>query len=426
MEPRVMDAFETTLSEQIRRYTSAATARAFDPFVAARTAMASTSVTGTTWRGRAAGPSRRWLALVPVVALMAVALAVGANVQRRTPEGASGPVPSMLRHTWARPYQVAPGPDVYGSGFLAVTPRQIHYGREPGAAASTSSIAATGPAALEITATGETKGCAAGDSGAYRWTLQGSDTVLTLTPISADACAARQTVLAGQWVRDFGPQPVLGGALPAGSHTTSVFDPLGDAGSPTHLAFAVPEGWRLMADQVGSFNLQRLPNDRSGDPLAEPQIAAFTNPRLEADFAPGDACAPTSDAPGVGGRLEELVGAIVSRPGVVATPPADVTIAGHQGRLLDLRLAASWRGGCSDVSGPVVGLPILHQGGSIRGPVVGLGPGQAVRLILVDVGGSRTLAIAIFPTAKQSSDFEQHVAEAMPVIESFQFVPASP
>jgi hypothetical protein len=429
-EPPVMDAFETGLAGQVRRYTSVASSRPFDPLVAARAAMATSGTSGSSLAWRSAIRSRRWL-LVPVpiaISVAVVAVAVGGILQRRPPEAVGGPVPDALRHSWSRPYGVAPGPDVYGSGFLALTDRRADYGREPGAAASTSSIASTGPAALEVTATSETKDCAPGDAGAYRWTLEGSDTVLTLTPISADACAARQTALAGQWVRDnFPPQPVLGDALPAGTHTTSTFDPLGDAGSPTHLEFTVPEGWRLMGDEVGSFNVQRLPDDPAGDTWAEPLIGAFTSPRLEADFAPGAACGPTGDAPGVEGGLDELVAAIVSRPGVVSTPPADVTIAGHQGRMLDLRLAPTWTGGCSDVSGPIVGMPILHQGGSLRGPVVGLGPDQPMRLFLLDLGRGRTLAIAIANlTDNESSSFEQHLAEAMPIVESFQFVPATP
>jgi hypothetical protein len=427
-DPRAMNAFETTLSEQVGRYTSAATARPFDPLVAARTAMASTGVTGSTLRWRAARPSRRWwLAFIPVVAVIAAALAVGASIQRRMPEVVGGPVPEALRHDWIRPYAVTPGGDAYGSGFLALTDRRIDYGREPGAAASTSSIAATGPTALEITATATTKDCAGAESGAYSWKLEGSDTVLTLTPISTDACASRQKALAGPWVRDFGPQPVLGGGLPAGSHTTAFFDPLGNAGSPTRLAFTVPEGWRLMGDEAGSVNLQRIPDDPAGDPLAEPLIGAFTNPRVAQDFAPGAACGPTGDDPGVGGGLDDLVAAIAARPGVVSTPPADVTVAGRKGRLLDLRLEPGWTGGCSDVSGSIVGMPILHQGGSLRGPVVGLGPDRPVRLILLDIGGGRTLAIAIATlTDKQSSSFEQHLAEAMPIVESFAFVPATP
>ena len=427
-EPGAMDAFETALTEQVRRYTVAATARPFDPLVAARTAMASTSVTRSTMRWRAAGPSRRWwLAVIPVLALIVAALVVGASLQRRTPEIVGGPVPDALRHDWSRPYAVTPGGDAYGSGFLTVTDRRVDYGREPGAAASMSSIAATGPTALEITATAGTKGCAAGDSGAYRWTLEGSDTVLTLTPVSADACALRQAALAGPWVRDFGPQPVLGGALPVGRQTTSLFDPVGDRASPMRLAFTVPDGWRLMADQVASFSLQRLPDGPAGDPKAETLIGVFTDPRIAADFAPGAACGPTNDAPGVGGGLDDLVKAIVTRPGIVSTPPAEVTVAGHQGRLLVLRLEPGWTGGCSDVTGPIVAMPILHQRGSPGGPGVGVGPEQPVRLTLLDVGGGRTLAIAIVaPTDRVSANFDRHLAEAMSIVESFAFVPATP
>jgi hypothetical protein len=121
------------------------------------------------------------------------------------------------------------------------------------------------------------------------------------------------------------------------------------------------------------------------------------------------------------------VKAIVTRPGIVSTPPAEVTVAGHQGRLLVLRLEPGWTGGCSDVTGPIVAMPILHQRGSPGGPGVGVGPEQPVRLTLLDVGGGRTLAIAIVaPTDRVSANFDRHLAEAMSIVESFAFVPATP
>ena len=425
-EPRTIEALETLFSGRIRSYANAAARRPFDATAAARTAMASSTAV------RRDGARRWWLLLVPAAALVAIgAIVVGgiAN-QPRLPAPSVAPgaaaVPDALRHRWVRPYAVAPGEDVYGSGFLNVEANRARYGREEGPAASTSAMAATGASSVEVTATDATKDCDSGAAGAYGWSLSGSDTVLTLTPITADGCAARQKALAGQWVRDFPPGPAFGNALPPGTHTTSTFDPLENAASPTRLTFTVPGGWALMDDRVGSFTLQRLPTDPADDPLAEPLIAAFANPRVEADFASGATCGPTGDAPGVGSGVDELVAAIVARPGVVAAPPRNVTIAGHQGRLLDLQLDPSWAAGCLDSSGPIVGMPILHMGGSLAGPVVGLTTDQPVRIILLDIGGSQTLAIVIAaPTEQKASDFEPKVAAAMPIIESFGFEPAT-
>jgi hypothetical protein len=428
-EQQGMESFELALSDRIHRYTNAATRRPFDAGATTRAAMSSQVAAGSMsgWPGR-----RWWIVLVPAAALLTIgAVVVGGLPQQQHPPAPTAPpavvpIPVALRQPWIRPYSVSPGQNEWGSGFLAVADDHVNYGPEPGAAASTSSIEITGPTSLEITATADTKGCQAGDAGAYGWSLAGEDTVLTLTPINDDACPTRQKALAGQWVRDAPVQPVLGDALPAGTQWTSKFDPLGNAGSPTHLEFTIPEGWRVIEDSLGSLHLQRLPSGPADDPEAEPHIGVFTNPRLEADYAPGAACGPTGDAPGVGGGLDDLVAAIVARPGVVSTPPTDVSIAGHRGRILDLHLSPTWTGGCSDFSGHIVGIPILHPGGAPQGPVVGVTPDQVPRLILLDLGGGRTLAIVIFTSPTQSSDFERNVAESMPIIDSFKFVPASP
>jgi hypothetical protein len=112
---------------------------------------------------------------------------------------------------------------------------------------------------------------------------------------------------------------------------------------------------------------------------------------------------------------------------VVSSASTAVSIGGYEGQLLDLRLAASWTRRCVAPEGPVVGVPILHQAGSGNGPGVGVGPNQPVRLILVDLTGGRTMAVVIFGIdPSQASPFEAHVAEVMPIIESFEFHPPTP
>ena len=434
-EPRTVEALEIAYAGRIRSYTDVAMRRPFDATGTARTAMTPATAAGRASPRAYAGRARRWwVVVVPAAVLVAIGAVVvgGLSQQRRPPEPTGTPlpaasIPESLAHSWSRPDSVSPGEDAWGSGFLILTDGRVDFGREPGAEASSSAIAATGPASLEGTATNGTQGCEPGDAGAYSWLLEGKETVLTLTPITADACAARQTALAGQWVRDFPPQPAFGAALEPGTYTTSTFDPIGNIGTPKHLQYTVPPArWAVAGDDVGSLALQRLPDDPAGDPLDEPLIGIFSNPRLLADYAPGAPCGRLGDAPGVGGALDELVEAIQSKPGVVSTPPAPVTIAGHEGRLLDLRLEAGWTGGCTDDSGPVIGMPLLHQGGSNHGPVAGLGPNRPLRLIMLDLGGGRTLAIAIAVLSDHPSlPFAQRVAEAMPIIESFQVVPAT-
>jgi hypothetical protein len=121
------------------------------------------------------------------------------------------------------------------------------------------------------------------------------------------------------------------------------------------------------------------------------------------------------------------VAAIVARPGGVSTPPTAVTIGGHPGKLLDLRLAKSWTGSCTAPEGPVVGLAILNGGGPPPGPGVGLTRDHPARLILLDLGNERTMAVVIFNfEPSQPVQFQKQVAEVMPIIESFVFHPPAP
>jgi hypothetical protein len=226
--------------------------------------------------------------------------------------------------------------------------------------------------------------------------------------------------VAGQWVRADLALPDAGAAsLAPGTHLTSAFDPIGDPTAPIRLSYTVPEGWTVDEDGTTTLVLHHGPAALPGQPSTDSFVVLLAQPRMAADLEAGAACGPVGDAPGVGGGLDALVAAIVARPGVVSTPPTAVTIGGHGGRSLDLTLSASWTGGCRAPEGPVVGLPILVEAGSATGPVVGLAPDHPVRLILLDLAQGRTMAIAIYDVeATQPSQFEAHVAEAMPIVES--------
>ena len=70
-----------------------------------------------------------------------------------------------------------------------------------------------------------------------------------------------------------------------------------------------------------------------------------------------------------------------------------VTIGGYEGQLLDLRLAPSWTKACLGPEGPIAGSLILKSAGAGPGPLVGLSPDVPVRLILLDLGNGRTMAV---------------------------------
>jgi hypothetical protein len=424
-ERRAVETLETQFAGRIRAYAEVATNRRIDTLAVARTAMTSQPAAGWSMGRLRAGvlgrqpAGLRWATAFVVVILIGV---VAIAVQRRPTDTVGGPIPDVIRHSWERPLPVD-GPDPWGSGFLSLASGQLEYGREPGAGASSAAIAATGADTLAMTANAETTGCAIGDVGAYRWSVEGKGTVLTLTPIGTDACAARQKALAGPWVRSDLPPPADPEAtLAPGTHQTSSFDPFGDPVRSSRLSYTVPERWKVKVDEPTVFVLHHLPDAAAGQPATDSFVALFIQPRMAAEFDDGATCVPSGDAPGVGAGIDDLVAAITARAGVISTPPAIVTIGGHEGRMLDLQIEPSWTKGCRAPEGRVVGVPILHQAGSATLPEVALVPNQPVRLILLDLADGRTMAISIFDLGPSTpSQLEADLADVMPIIESFEF-----
>jgi hypothetical protein len=279
-----------------------------------------------------------------------------------------------------------------------------------------------------VTATAETQGCAIGGVGAYRWMVEGKATVMTLTAIGVDACAARETALAGQWVRsDLAPSGGSESTLPPGTYLTLAFDPFNKPGTPGQLSYTVPEGWRTEEDSAVSLTLHHRTEGSASQPATDSFILLISRPRMVADFNNEAPCGQFSDAPDVALGVDQIVAAIRARAGVVSTAPAALTIGGYEGRMLDLHLAPSWTGGCQAPEGTIVGVPILRGGGPGTGATVGLGTDHPLRLILLDLTAGRTMCIAIFnPEPSQASAFDVQVEAIMPVIEGFQLHAPTP
>jgi hypothetical protein len=441
-ERRDMDPFETRFAEHVRAYTDPATERRIDSLAVSRTAMSSQQAAGWLQRRLGGGlPGRglvgaRWgagLAVIVLIGVLGIAVlgrpsdTVGPQPTPSPAPSATGPVPEALRHVWQRPYAVTPDLDQWPSGFLSLESGALELRPEPSAVSSGSTVVAAGLDTLVATSTAETPGCAIGDIGAYRWSVEGQGTVMTLTAIGADACAAREQALAGPWVRADLPGPPSGEPLAPGTYLTSSFDPFGRPGLSGQLSYTVPERWKVKEDRAGAFLLHRLPDDAATQPSTDTFIHLFTHARLMADYTEGAICGQSSEAQGVGRRVDDIVAAIRARPGVVSTPPAAVTIGGYTGQMLDLHLAPTWTGGCQDPDGPIIAMPLLLGLESERSAGIGLVLDSPVRLILLDLTGGRTMAVAIYGGGPaQPAKLEEQVADAMPVIESFEFHAPTP
>jgi hypothetical protein len=439
---RAIEPFETRFADRVHAYTDPATERRIDALAISRTAMSSGHATGWSRRWPVAGllgrgiVGARWaVALAAVVLIGAIGVAVvgrpsdavGPQPTLSPAPSATGPVPEVLRHSWQRPYAVTPGLDQWGSGFLSLERGQLDFGPSAGDRASKSAVAAAGNDTLVATATVETQGCAIGETGAYHWSLEGQGTVMTLTANNADACAAREEALTGPWVRADLPLPPTGEPLASGTYLTAAFDPFDQPGVTGQLSYTVPERWKVKEDRAGAFLLHRLPDESASQPSMDTLIHLFTHARLMADYTQGAICGQSGEAPGVGRGVDDIVAAIRARPGVVSTPPAAVTVGGYAGQMLDLNLAPTWTGSCQNPDGPIIAMHLLLGLESERSAGIGLVLNSPVRLILLDLTGGRTMAVAIFTGGpSQPSELEVQVREAMPVIESFEFHPPVP
>jgi hypothetical protein len=155
----------------------------------------------------------------------------------------------------------------------------------------------------------------------------------------------------------------------------------------------------------------------------------LAQPVMAMDLPNGTDCpspADSANTPGVGKGRDELVAAIRARPSVVLTEATPVTVAGYPGLSLDLRLAPSWTGWCAEPGGGrLIATPILRQPDAHA--LVGLSSeAPFLRLILLDLGNGKTLAIVIAGiTVSGSASFEEQADGAMPIVESFAIGPST-
>jgi hypothetical protein len=186
------------------------------------------------------------------------------------------------------------------------------------------------------------------------------------------------------------------GILPAGSNATKLFTPA--------FTFTVPEGWINDGDtaaapgSLGYYSLfpdtpaNRAEFARTGNSASGMVIVS----NLE---RPWFVCEAWEDNRGT--TAAEMATAVSSNEATMTTGLVDVAVGGLTGKQFDVRLDPAWTETCP-------GDP----------PGVDLGD-QRTRAIFLDRPGSPVLVI--FANSLHSADHEAFLAEAMPIIESFQF-----
>jgi hypothetical protein len=178
--------------------------------------------------------------------------------------------------------------------------------------------------------------------------------------------------------------------LPAGSHAPKQFDPA--------FTFTVPEGWINDGDAAEYYSLfpdtpaNQAEFARTGNP-ANNMVIASQLPR------PYFVCEAWEDNRGA--TAAEMAAAVTGNEAITTTGLVDVAIGGLTGKQFDVRLDPDWTETCPD------GTPTSTVAD------------QRARAMFLDRPGSPVLVM--FVVSLHAADHEALLAEAMPIVESFQF-----
>lgn len=219
-------------------------------------------------------------------------------------------------------------------------------------------------------------------------TLQPSATpVASASPSPASSSSA---VFPQWWTSD---SPSDGaGILPPGSVTTLSFMP----GS----TFSVPDGWVNSGDASGYYEL--FPDTPANQAEFARWGALAQSILMGPHGSPWFICESVENNGGA--TAAEMVTALVANEALATSGLVDVAIGGLTGKQFDVRLNPAWTGTCPPRPDDPPGLNLGDQ---------------RTRGILLDVPGRGV--IVIFVGSLYSADFEAFLAEAMPIVQSFQF-----
>ncbi len=126
-----------------------------------------------------------------------------------------------------------------------------------------------------------------------------------------------------------------------------------------------------------------------------------------------DGC-PFEPQPGVGLTASDLMSFITSLPGIKTSNLQDVTINGRTGARVDIQLDPSWKKTCP-WHGETPMEPFLYVNTGVDGADVT----TRLRMVFLDIGHGDTVAVEI--AAADPARWDDYVARAMPIVESFVF-----
>jgi hypothetical protein len=185
--------------------------------------------------------------------------------------------------------------------------------------------------------------------------------------------------------------------LPAGTHTSSAFQPA--------VTFTVPDGWVLAADAADYLQLRPAGQDVLGMHLFRGVSALSQDPSC-----------PVEAEPGVGTSSIELVSWIRGLDGLSVSSPAMVTVGGLLGSSIDVAIRDGWTQSCSFAEGlPTVPL-LVDPGTGLRWVIAG---GERLRLYVLDLPDGGTLIVDVDDF--DGLQFDQLLSAALPIVKSLKF-----
>jgi hypothetical protein len=310
----------------------------------------------------------------------------------------------------------------YGMDFT-ITPNRLDLDVYPYGLASSIAAAPDGSLHLDLLDPGAQSAgnkhwkCSTGDQGEYRIAVSADGNTLTLTP-THDPCLTRSAVLVGAWTRwPCAPTaPSCPSDLAPGRHVALHFEPFNtQAGVPSSgsLSYVVPAGWAVPYvvpswPNEESYSLFQL--ERPVDDIAPINVVANTQPHTERQTGNNFSPRCTGDDTAVGDTPQQIGAWLQTIPGIVVTRPAPITVGGLTGVMLDVSAVPGYAVHC--VSADAGDSVITFQGSMT------VDPGTSHRYILLDTGSHATLLIEIWA---RSDTFDALIAEAMPVIQTFEF-----
>jgi hypothetical protein len=265
--------------------------------------------------------------------------------------------------------------------------------------------------------------CADGDVGTYPYALSPGGTVLTVEE-GVDDCAVRAAAMPGQYLRANCRNTdnwCLGNVEP-GSYASHYFEPRPDGQWRARhgaLTYSVPEGWAAYSDWPDVYGL--TPTDEYEASPVGPDCYDCAGDRdtvtvLAHPGAATEDCLEDGNVPGVGLGAQDLADWLVGHRGLIASPPESRTIGGNTAISLMIEGRSDWTGTCDEAE-PFVAVPIFFATGG--GYHWALPIGERYQITLIDLGGGDTVAVVV--DSADDAQLEDLVAEAAPIIDSFEF-----